>query len=405
MAPETLGGSAAHGRLPATYFFLAERAQSLLEGRVARKARVTERRLPKWLAAGVGAFLRAGRDAVQLSVWRRAVRRRAEHIIRTERIGGVLATSDDGVFLIGSYQAARATGVPFCVLLLDLYAGNRYSLVKRLLARIYEPRILRHATRVFVTNPRAQAHYRDLYGIEAVVLEHSALPALPVRPKAPRAEPVIAYTGGVYWAQADAIRNLVEALDTLPKASLDLATEQNESDLRRMDLVHGRVRIRRLTHPETTELQQSADLLFLPLSFRGRAPDLIRTAAPGKMAEYLVSGVPILVHAPADSFVSRDAREFGWGFVVDRPDPQALAEGVRTLLADNTLRERVVAKAIELANTRHNEAALAARFRLELQSAFRTTVRRTADVEPSPRGSSDPQPSDSVATPERDSYQ
>jgi glycosyltransferase involved in cell wall biosynthesis len=174
----------------------------------------------------------------------------------------------------------------------------------------------------------------------------------------------------VYWAQVDAIRNLVEALLTLPEAALELVTEQSESDLRRLNLLRGRVSVRRSTHRETRDLQRNADLLFLPLSFGNQAPDLIRTAAPGKMAEYLVSGVPVLVHAPADSYISRDAREFGWGFVVDRPDVHALAEGVRILLTDRSLRERVVANAIRLATTRHDEAILAARFRDELRSAL-----------------------------------
>jgi glycosyltransferase involved in cell wall biosynthesis len=88
------------------------------------------------------------------------------------------------------------------------------------------------------------------------------------------------------------------------------------------------------------------------------------------MAEYLVSGVPVLVHAPADSYVSRDAEQYGWGLVVDRPDIQALAEGIRALSTDSALRERVVAKALQVAASRHSEATLAARFRHELESAF-----------------------------------
>jgi glycosyltransferase involved in cell wall biosynthesis len=298
------------------------------------------------------------------------VRRRAQEIIQKERPGGVLATSDDGVFLIASYQAARAANVPLCVLLLDIYARNRYSLLKRVFARIYEPRILRHAKKVFVTNPEAQAHYRGLYGIEPVVLEHTSPPEPPLHAKVARPEPVIAYTGSVYWAQVDAIRNLVDALLTLPDARLELVTEQSESDLRRMKVVRGRVRVRRSTPREASDVQRYADLLFLPLSFGNQAPHVIRTAAPGKMGEYLVSGVPVLVHAPADSYVSRDARGYGWGFVVDRPDVSALAEGVRILLTNDALRERLVANAIQIATSRHDEATLATRFRRELESVL-----------------------------------
>jgi glycosyltransferase involved in cell wall biosynthesis len=326
--------------------------------------------MPKWLASLFGPVLRVGRDIVQLSVLRGAVRRRAQELIAQERVGGVLATSDDGIFLIASYQAARAAHVPFCVLLLDIYARNNYSLLKRTIARFYEPRILRYARRVFVTNPRAQAHYKELYGIEPIVLEHASPSASPLHAKASRDQPVIAYTGSVYWAQADAVGNLVDALLTIPEASLELVTEQTESDLRRLNLVRGRVRVRRATHDETRRVQKDADVLFLPLSFGDQAPDLIRTAAPGKMAEYLVSGVPVLVHAPADSYIARDAREQGWGLVVDRPDIQELVLALRRLLSDGALRERLVGSAMHLGTSRHDEARLGARFRDELRAAF-----------------------------------
>ncbi|MDP9223530.1 MAG: glycosyltransferase [Actinomycetota bacterium] len=282
----------------------------------------------------------------------------------------MLATSDDGIFLVAAYQAARATSTPMCVLLLDIYARNHYSFLKRVVARVYEPRILRSATKVFVTNPQAQSHYRSLYGIEPIVLEHSSPPGLLPRTKNVQGKHLIAYTGSVYWAQADAIRNLVEALLTLPEVTLELVTEQSESDLERMQLIRGHVHVRRCTPSETMDVQRAADILFLPLSFGDDAHDLIRTAAPGKMAEYLVSGVPVLVHAPADSYLSRDAKEYGWGLVVDRPDVHALAEGIRALFTDRALRERLVANAIQIAATRHNEATLAARFRHELESAF-----------------------------------
>jgi glycosyltransferase involved in cell wall biosynthesis len=352
-------------RLPAMYLFLAESGRSLPTGTLVRQASAAARRSPSWLAP-VGVLLRLGRDVMQLSIWRRRMRRRAEHIIQKEQPGGLLATSDDGTFLIASYQAARATTVPLYLLMLDIYAGNRFSLLKRVVARVYEPRILKYARKVFVTNPEAQAHYRRLYGIEAVVLSHPSPPVIQRRARLARRSPVIAYTGSVYWAQVDAIRNLVEALLSIPEAVLELVTEQNESDLKQMSLIHGRVHTRRATPGETRDLQKEADLLFLPLSFGNQARDLIRTSAPGKMAEYLVSGVPVLVHAPADSYVSRDATEHGWGFVVDRPDVRALSEGVRTLLSDDSLRARLVASALELARSRHDAATLGMRFREEL---------------------------------------
>ena len=121
-----------------------------------------------------------------------------------------------------------------------------------------------------------------------------------------------------------------------------------------------------MTHAELsgiTDYQRQADILYLPLAFNSRAPDVIRTAAPGKLAEYLVAGVPILVHAPSFSYIARDAREHGWGFVIDTLEPAALADGIRMLLNDPELRSLLVEKAFAIAGSRHD----AVRVREELR--------------------------------------
>src|SRR5439155_16530435 len=98
---------------------------------------------------------------------------------------------------------------------------------------------------------------------------------------------------------------------------------------------------------EALRLQQSADVLFLPLAFQSPYPQIIRTSAPGKLGEYLASGRPILAHAPADSFVSWYLREHGCGLVVDREDPDALAAAIARLDAEEGLRRELAARALE----------------------------------------------------------
>jgi glycosyltransferase involved in cell wall biosynthesis len=92
-------------------------------------------------------------------------------------------------------------------------------------------------------------------------------------------------------------------------------------------------------------LQKEADLLYLPLAFETPWPDEIRTVFPTKAVEYLVSGTPILLHGPADCFTVKDAREQGWAHVIDTKDPEALREGIRRLVVDRSLREKLVENA------------------------------------------------------------
>ena len=74
-----------------------------------------------------------------------------------------------------------------------------------------------------------------------------------------------------------------------------------------------------------------------------------------KTLDYLISGARILVYSPPDSFHSLSAAESGWGCVVDRDDPQALAVRLVELASDRALRERTAAGA--LAESRRRDPA------------------------------------------------
>jgi len=284
-------------------------------------------------------------------------------IIAKERPDIILATSDDGIFLVAAYQTARATKTPLYVLLLDIYAGNNYSWIKRAVARVLEPRILRHADVVIVTNSATRRHYHELYGINAVVLEHPAALTTPRRARARRTPSLVAYTGSVYWAQRDALAALVRAIDLLDGVRVQLISDLEEEQLRRLGVWSRKVDVRHSNPAEVQDLQARADVLYLPLAFRGTARAVIRTAAPGKMAEYLISGVPILVHAPRYSYIAHDARESGWALVVDQPDERAVRHAVQELLENQPLRDRLVATAYALAARRHHAARIGEQFR------------------------------------------
>jgi glycosyltransferase involved in cell wall biosynthesis len=96
-------------------------------------------------------------------------------------------------------------------------------------------------------------------------------------------------------------------------------------------------------------IQQEADLLFLPLAFNSPYPEIVRTAAPGKMGEYLAARRPILVQAPSDSFIAWYFRHHECGLVVDEDDPARLAQALTLILTDAGLRERLSERAWERA--------------------------------------------------------
>lgn len=281
--------------------------------------------------------------------------RRIAAVLRRYRCEAVVGCSGgDVVDLPASYRAASFRRVPFFAYLFDWYLYQHPD--SAAFAARAERVVLSNARRSIVTNTSLADEYRARYGIDADVIYNPIPGTEPAGERSWPAVPTgpirIAYTGQIYDAQADAIRNLTDALDLLEPGSavLDVYSAQTAREIRRYLLFgpslvhHGH-----LPPDEVGEAQRTADILFLPLAFRTPYDEIVRTASPSKLGEYLTSGRPILVHAPAGSFLDRYFAEHGCGVVVNRPDPYALAEAVRTIRSDDALRRRIVRAAAERA--------------------------------------------------------
>lgn len=189
----------------------------------------------------------------------------------------------------------------------------------------------------------------------------------------------IVYTGSVYHAQADAIRNLLEALRALGgEFVLEIYSSQGPDELVRQGIEGPYVSHQvHLDGDEVFRVQKEADVVFLPLGFATGIPEVIRSSAPGKTGEYLASGTPVLVHAPRQSWISEFFRERGLGEVVDAPEPVALREALRRIAGDPGRRNAGVAAARRAAEE----------FRVEVaRDTFRSVVRNAAKVDASGDG-------------------
>jgi len=221
--------------------------------------------------------------------------------------------------------------------------------LNRLAPRLLERRILRDARRVFAITEDAAEYFRNKHGCEAQVLMHcipDADTATSVQTRVTEVDNKLHFAGGIYpLMNQDAIVNLVCALPLCTSGvTLDVYTFRTDG-LVSAGVGGPRVSLRYAPKAEVMAAQRRAALLFLPLAFRSTNPTEIRTVFPTKLLEYWVSGRPILVHAPADSWVSRSARAEGWAEVVDVPDPVVLAAAIDALLADSARQQALVSAA------------------------------------------------------------
>jgi glycosyltransferase involved in cell wall biosynthesis len=274
----------------------------------------------------------------------------------------ILGVTDDGPFFISAYLAAIKLGIPLVVYMLDLYEEGRRSRVQKFFARRYDRRILLCASKVLVMSERMQEHYKYKYGIDAMVVPHpiesheivegvykilqSDFVKRPMK---------IVFTGHITVAQHGSIMDLVKIVaENTNEFMLKLCVPQRNSSVRNLP---ENIQIESLGRREIIETQRDADVLFLPYSFNNPYPDVIRTASPAKLPEYLAAGKPIIYYGPEYSYVKWYFDRTKAAFCVTTPDIGELLHSLRRLRNDYNLREALSRNAITAAHS-HNDSVV-----------------------------------------------
>ncbi len=295
--------------------------------------------------------------------------RRIAAIVRRQQSAAIVGcTGGDLLDLPAAIEAGRLVGVPVLLYYFDDYAIQR-KILGRLwspsivthLGEVIEPQVLRQAAGVIVPNETLAEDVCLRTGTPTIVVRNPVDTELYARlrhqfprPQARRSRPLrIVYTGSVYAAQADSIQRCCQAITAAAvrgvQAALHVYGPPPDREIRG-SLEHAPI----AWHPPTSQqesaaIQVQADILFLPLSVSCAYPKLIRSSAPGKFGEYLASGTPVLIHAPADSFPVRFASRYGCAAICSTPEVESLTETICTLAGDAAIRDRVSSAAITAA--------------------------------------------------------
>lgn len=287
-------------------------------------------------------------------IFRRA--RQIKKIIERENCKILMACTSDFNDLPAAYLASRWTGVPLVLYLFDDYAYQWTGAYRKISTRL-EPILVKHANKIIVTNEGTRQEYFKRYAVECFVIHNPChMPDLSELDRAEgrfnASDVNIVYAGGIYHAHYDAFQNLVAAIRKLDRSDikLHLFVAQPESELKRqgicgpMIIHHGCI-----VPSEVPKVLRQATILFLPLAFKTTIPEVIKTASPGKMGEYLSVARPVLVHAPGDSFVCWYFKRHECGMVVDRNDVTQLSTSLVQLIEDGELQSRFSGNARERA--------------------------------------------------------
>jgi glycosyltransferase involved in cell wall biosynthesis len=280
-------------------------------------------------------------------------------ILRNEPgTNAIIACTGDLIDIPAGFFASRITNLPFIAYLFDDYVYQWLG-IHRVFAKFIAPIIFKHAEGVIGPNEFICEEYRKRYGIETTLVRNPyAEECLSENEKNEWPIEVgkikIIYTGAIYHANYDCFLNLIQSLHYLSKYDLELHifTSQPAETLEAYRINGMNVFIHtHIPYQEIIQQQQKADILFLPLTFESDISEVIRTSAPGKMGEYLLSGRPVLAHVPPDSFVANFFREYQSGWLVDHNDPMELAFEIEKIILQKTHRDIITESAKQVAKS------------------------------------------------------
>lgn len=277
-------------------------------------------------------------------------------VINREDVRAIVVCSGDLVAIPAACLVSLVKRIPLYLYMFDHYHYQSVNRIDRVVAAWAERWAAKRARALIVPNESLSQSFQQDYGVTPAIIHNpidrseiviSDSKPWPVDP----AEIRIVYTGQVYAAQYDALSRLVQAIKLLEREyslKLHMYTAQPRAAIEGAG-VSGPVVFHGYCPPEQIrQIQQSADILFLPLAFDSPYPEIITTSAPSKFGEYLASGRPILAHVPP-GFVSSYMRTHDCGFFVDQADCEILARTIRSIVLDHERRSRVIHNAVKRA--------------------------------------------------------
>ncbi|MDD5638908.1 MAG: glycosyltransferase, partial [Candidatus Pacebacteria bacterium] len=276
--------------------------------------------------------------------------------IKEEKIEVMIGFSDYGPALISTYLLYKITKKPYYIFLFDIYKDNFYSVFPAaFLANIFESKILKNAEKIIVTNEITLNYYAQIYGGKIgkkITIIHNSTFSEPYlnfqkdyNPKPPY---IILFTGSIYWPQIESLKNLIKAVKELKDIDINLKIycPDPKDYLKKIGIIENeKVKISIAPPQKMPEIQTQADILFLPLSWHTKSQKIIDTATPGKLADYLISNRPILIHAPSSTFLVKYAKENNFALVVDEENIEKLKNAIKTLLFDKILAKQLIKNA------------------------------------------------------------
>lgn len=289
-----------------------------------------------------------------------------------------------------SLEVARRRGIPLVVHMSDDWVQSwpanvlgrsvfpLTQLANRLMKSVLR-RALRDAAEVTVISDEMAEEYERRYGRASRVLHNGIdLAEWPAREAEDAGSPArIVYSGSVFrYAQFSALEDARDAVAALREAGKDaelvIRTQHasSEEHRRAFGASSGTVMEDLVPRPQLPLSLAQADALLLPVSFDPVSIEFIRLSLPGKLAEYLASGTPVLYYGPADVAQARFLARHQCALLVTERDPARLRAATARILDDAALRRELSLAGRRVAEERFDIRRLRAELRGVIDAAL-----------------------------------
>jgi glycosyltransferase involved in cell wall biosynthesis len=241
---------------------------------------------------------------------------------------------------IGAYQASCTSGIPLYTYHMDIpVRRSAVAPFEGFFIDNFESKILRSSQNRLIVTEGYEPDFSRRHNLDTTFIPHTLelterrerLAKLPIPDHKP---PFRIVHTGIVVGQKEGLLRIAQTLHKNPdlNAKLILSTPTAKADLLKSGFDLPCVEIHSLPQEEVLKLQASAHILTTVFPFYTKTKEGAMAGYPTKLVEYLSLDRPILIHAPEWSFVVKHARKHNYAKVVDRPDPEQLAETIRTLL-------------------------------------------------------------------------
>lgn len=295
--------------------------------------------------------VRVNRYFPELVIW--LIKRELRKVIKKEKISKIYIHYPNASFAVAAFEVSKESNIPYDIYF-DILWEERPGKSENRLAIKYERNIVSNARNVFAITEFASEFLSKKHHREVIFVPHT------LDYKNISSSPVILqndvkykihFAGGIYPdMNQDCIIRLVQAVKL---SGLDIELEFCTPDLPK-EIEQEKISKKYLTKDELLKAQKEATLLFLPQAFFSNTPEMIVNNYPTKTMEYLCSGRPILVHSPANSYLSFSAKKDKYAFVVDEPSVELLAAAIKEICLSTQLQNSLALGALNFARTRES---------------------------------------------------